>query len=102
MTEPEEARLRQALRDLPPPPLPEGLAARILAEATRRPQHQPWPRKLHRALQEWHYAWPLKLASLALCLVLGGLAGHWQGTPADVEMDAAATAMNSLFGDDLP
>lgn len=102
MTEPEEARLRHTLRSLPPPPMPEGLAERIVANASRRPQHQPWPRKLYRALQEWHYAWPLKLASLALCLVLGGLAGHWQGTPADVEMDAAATAMNSLFGDDLP
>lgn len=102
MSEPEEARLRHALRDLPVPPPPAGLAARILADATGRPQRQPWPRQLLRALQDWRYAWPLKLASLTLCLLLGGVAGHWQGAPADPEMDAAATALNSLFGDDQP
>lgn len=100
MTDPEETRLRRQLRGLPAPAMPGGLAERILAHATRLPQEQPWSLRLRRALQEWHYAWPLKLASLALCLILGGLAGHWQGTPSDLEMDAAATAMNNLFGDD--
>ena len=56
-------------------PLSEAAKARMIARATAAPQLLPWPRAaalaLERALSEWRYAMPYKLAAAAACVALG-------------------------------
>ena len=64
------------LKDLwPVEPLSEAAKARIIARAATAPQLLPWPRAaaqaLERALSEWRYAMPYKLAAAAACVALG-------------------------------
>ena len=64
------------LKDLwPVEPLSEAAKARIIARASAVPQLLPWPQAiisaLERALSEWRYAMPYKLAAAAACVALG-------------------------------
>ncbi len=64
------------LKDIwPVEPLSEAAKARIIARASAAPQLLPWPQTitsaLERALSEWRYAMPYKLAAAAACVALG-------------------------------
>ncbi|MDU9416258.1 hypothetical protein PSGK_10075 [Pseudomonas solani] len=97
----DEQDLRRRLAAQPRPTPPADLAARIVAHATAQPQRQPWSRRLQRALEQWRYGWQVKLASVALCGLLGLLVGH-VSTPADDDLDVAAQAMSPLLWTDQP
>jgi len=89
--------LRQHLASQPRPRPPRDLAARIVQAATAQPQRQPWYRDVQRALEQWRYGWPVKVASLTLCALLGVLAGHWTAPAADDDLQIAAHAMGGLL-----
>jgi len=64
------------LKDLWPVEPPSATAkARMIARATATAQLLPWPQAmasaLERALSEWRYAMPYKLAAAAACVALG-------------------------------
>jgi len=64
------------LKDIwPVEPLSEAAKARIIARASAAPQLLPWRQAitsaLERALSEWRYAMPYKLAAAVACVVLG-------------------------------
>ncbi|MEN0108311.1 MAG: hypothetical protein AAGC84_18075 [Pseudomonas sp.] len=92
--------LRQHLAAQPRPRPAAGLAARIVQHATAQPQHQPWYRRVQRALEQWRYGWPVKVASLALCGVLGVMAGQWSQPAGDADIQVAAEVMGTLLGVD--
>jgi hypothetical protein len=69
-----------------------GLAAQIIAHASALPQRHPWQWHLQRALDELRYGWQLKLASIALCGVLGLVAGQWQSSQLDIDNDVLLSA----------
>jgi hypothetical protein len=94
----DDDQLRQTLSRLPTPEPPHGLAARIVRQAVAQPQRLTGSGRLRRALEDWRYGWPVKLASLALCAILGLLAGQF-ATPAD-DLGFAAQAMDELLGSD--
>ena len=48
------------------------------------------------------YGWQLKLASLALCGVLGLLAGHAGAPAGDADLEVAAQAMDQLLWTEEP
>lgn len=91
MTHPDEA-LRAQLKRSPSIRPRADLAAQIIRHASALPQRHAWPWHLRRALDEWCYGWQLKLASIALCGVLGLLAGQWQGSEPDTDNDLLLTA----------
>ncbi len=59
----------------PVEPLSAAAKARMIARATAQPQLLPWPQAMatavERALSEWRYAMPYKLAAAAACIALG-------------------------------
>ncbi len=59
----------------PVDPLSATVKARMIARATAMPQLPPWPQAIasamERALSEWRYAMPYKLAAAAACVALG-------------------------------
>jgi len=64
------------LKDLwPVAPLSEAAKTRMIERALAAPQLLPWPlaaaAALERALSEWRYAMPYKLAAAVACVVLG-------------------------------
>ena len=97
-----EDPLVQQLRTSPrPQPRPE-LAAQIIRQATALPQIVGWRQRIQRALDELSYGWQFKLASLALCGVLGIFAGQWQDTTDDTELLVSAQLLDSaLYTEDL-
>jgi hypothetical protein len=86
-----------------PRPQPRAdLAAQIIRHATLREQHLDWQQRCLRALGEFSYAWQYKLASLALCGVLGVFAGQWQDTTDNTELLISAQMLDSaLYTEDL-
>lgn len=92
--------LRHHLAVQPRPRPAAGLAARIVREATAQPQRQPWYRRVQRALDQWRYGWPLKVASLALCGALGLMAGQWSSPAGDQDLQLAAQVMGNLLWDE--
>lgn len=92
--------LRQHLAGQPRPRPSADLAARIVHNATAHAQHQPWQRRLQSALEQWRYGWSVKAASLALCAVLGSMAGHWTPAPVDDDVHFAAQVMGTLLWTD--
>lgn len=91
MKHPDEA-LRTQLKRSPSIRPPADLAAQIIRHATALPQRHPWQWHLQRALDELSYGWQLKLASIALCGVLGLLAGQWQDGDLNTDNDLLLTA----------
>lgn len=94
------------LRDLlhaQPRPVPRAdLAAQIIRQATALPQQQPWYRHIQRALDELSYGWPIKLASLALCGLLGVYTGQEQSPGIDYDYLLSAQALEyTLYPEDL-
>ena len=59
----------------PVEPLSAAATARMIATATATPQLLPWPQTIasavERALSDWRYAMPYKLAAAAACVILG-------------------------------
>ncbi len=59
----------------PVEPLSAAKKARMIARATNTPQLLPWPQTVaavvERALSDWRYAMPYKLAAAAACITLG-------------------------------
>ena len=59
----------------PVEPLTAATRARMIAQASAGPQLLPWPRAfataVERALSEWRYALPYKLAAGCACIALG-------------------------------
>ena len=59
----------------PVEPLSAATTTRMIARATAAPQLLPWPQTMatavERALSDWRYAMPYKLAAAAACVVLG-------------------------------
>lgn len=98
----DEQDLRRRLAAQPRPTPPADLAARIVARATAQPQRPGWRRRLQRALEQWRYGWQVKLASLALCGVLGLLAGHAGAPAGDADLEVAAQAMDQLLWTEEP
>lgn len=93
----EDDELRALLARQPRPQPPADLAARIVQHATALPQRQSWALRLQKALEQWRYGWPVKVASLALCGVLGVLAGHWTAPTADTDIQIAGEVMGNLL-----
>lgn len=91
MTHPDHALRAQLKRSPSASPRPD-LAAQIIAHACALPQRHPWQWHLQRALNDLRYGWQLKLASIALCGVLGLLAGQWQGDDYNLDNDLLLTA----------
>jgi hypothetical protein len=89
---PSEQDLRAQLKRSPSISPRLGLAAHIIAHACALPQRQPWQWHLQRALDELRYGWQLKLASIALCGVLGLVAGQWQSSQLDIDNDVLLSA----------
>ena len=101
MNNAEEPLLKQLLASPRPQPRAD-LAVQIIHQATLRPQHLGWSQRCQRALDEFSYAWQFKLASLALCAVLGVFAGQWQETTSDSELLVSAQLLDSaLYPEDL-
>ncbi|MBP8185426.1 MAG: hypothetical protein KAX95_06035 [Pseudomonas sp.] len=100
MTQPDDA-LRAQLRRSPNLSPRADLAAQIIRHATRQPQQHPWYWHVQRALDELSYGWPLKLASIALCGVLGVLAGQWPSTDADSELILTAQTFDNALDPEL-
>ncbi|MDW3711401.1 MULTISPECIES: hypothetical protein [unclassified Pseudomonas] len=98
----DEQDLHRHLAAQPQPTPPAGLAARIVAHATAQPQRQGWRRQLAKALENWGYGWQVKLASVALCGVLGLLAGHFTGPGPDDDLVLAAQAVDQLLWTEEP
>ena len=94
--------LRENLRQNPRPLPATDLAARIIRQATAQPQRISGWLKLQRALDELSYGWQFKLASLALCGVLGVFAGQWQGYASDDELLLSAQLLDSALYTEEP
>lgn len=91
MKDPEQT-LREQLKHSPSIRPRADLAAQIIRHASALPQRHPWQWHLQRALEELSYGWQLKFASIALCGVLGVLAGQWQGDDIAADNDLLLTA----------
>ena len=83
-------------------PLSDATTARMINRALAAPQLLPWPQALgaavERALSDWRYAMPYKLAAAAACVALGlGIGLNVQ--PHDV--DAAGVAFSSTVGGEV-
>lgn len=97
----EDPLMQQLLASARPCPRPD-LAAQIIRQATAQPQMLGWQRRLQRALDELSYGWQYKLATLALCGMLGIFAGQWQDTTGDTELLVSAQLLDSaLFTEEL-
>ncbi len=94
--------LHDLLRGQPRPRPRPGLAAQISRQACALPQRQPWYRHVQRTLGELRYGWPVKLASLAVCGLLGLYGGHSQtpGLDNDYLLSVQALAY-TLYPEDL-
>ncbi len=78
------------------------LAAQIIRQATALPQRQPWYRHVQRALDELSYGWQVKLASFALCGLLGLYIGQEQVSAVDYDYLISAQALEyTLNQEDL-
>lgn len=101
MNNADDPLVRQLLAS--PRPLPrEDLAAQIVRQATLQTQQTGWQQRWQRALNEFTYAWQFKLASLALCGVLGVFAGQWQAATDNSELLISAQMLDSaLYTEDL-
>jgi hypothetical protein len=94
--------LRDLLHDQPKPVPRANLAAQIIRQASALPQRQPWYRHVQRALDELTYGWHIKLASLALCGLLGVYAGQEQAPGVDYDYLFSAQALEyTLYPEDL-
>lgn len=102
MKDPDQT-LREQLKRSPSIRPRADLAAQIIRHATALAQHRPWQWHLQRALDELRYGWQLKLASIALCGVLGLLAGQWQDgeVNADNDLLLIAQAFDSALNPEL-
>jgi hypothetical protein len=81
-----------------------GLADRIVARAVAEPQDLPLIFRLRQALiaglSEWRVGLNYKLASFALCAVVGlGIGLYQASVPIDVEVSGVAFDDNSLGGE---
>lgn len=94
-----EDPLVQQLLASPRPRQRRDLVEQIVRQATAQQQIVGW----QRALDDFAYAWQLKLASLALCSVLGVFVGQWQATAMDDnELLIGAQLLDSaLYTEDL-
>lgn len=94
--------LRHRLKAQPRPQPRPDLAAQIIRQATALPQQQPWYRPIQRALADLRYGWHIKLASLALCGLLGVYTGQAQTPSAEYDYLLSAQALDYiLFPEDL-
>jgi hypothetical protein len=100
MKQPDEALRAQLQRSPSISPRPD-LAAQIIRHASALPQRHPWYWHLQRALDELSYGWQLKLASIALCGVLGVLAGQWPSTDADSALILTAQTFDNALDPEL-
>jgi hypothetical protein len=101
MNNAEDPLVQQLQASPRPQPRPD-LAAQIIRQASARSQITGWQQHLQRAVDELGYGWQLKLASLALCGVLGIFAGQWQDTTYDTELLVSAQLLDSaLYSEDL-
>ena len=78
----EDKKLRELLRAGRFDDVSSGLAEKIIRSATALPQEQPlllkWRCFLERALSDWQYGLSYKMASFALCAMLGLGIGVYQ------------------------
>jgi hypothetical protein len=85
----------------PVEPLSVAAKARIIARATAGPQLPSWPKAiaaaLERALSEWRYGMPYKLAGAAACIALGLGLGLNMEPPHDHDV-AGLAFMNASAG----
>ncbi|MBF7731075.1 hypothetical protein [Pseudomonas sp. N040] len=95
---PREPLLQGSPRPVPRP----DLAAQIIRQALAQPQQQGWLPRWQRLLEELGYAWPYKLASLALCAALGVFAGQWQDSSDTTELLLSAQMLDSALGTEEP
>jgi hypothetical protein len=102
MMNPGDEPLIEQLRASPRPLPRADLAAQIIRQATAQPQRSGWPQRWQRALSELGYGWQFKLASLALCGVLGVFAGQWQDSPDDSELLLSAQMLDSALYTEEP
>ena len=99
---PIDDRLIEQLRASPRPQPRADLAAQIIRQATDQPQRLDWQKGWQRALAEFSYGWHYKLASLALCGMLGLFAGQWQDTTDDTELLVSAQMLDSALYTEEP
>ena len=99
----EENSVRERLRVWKLDPADDAMLDRIVKKSVTRPQMLPLGYKLQQWLtqcfSEWHSGFSYKLASLALCAVVGFSSGL---TSSDQAVDITTIAFGSVHeGDDL-
>ena len=94
--------LESLLHGSPRPEPHPGLAERITRQAIAQPQHRGWLQRWQRGLDDLRYGWPYKLASPALCGMLGVFAGQWQDTSDTTELFLSAQMLDSALGTEEP
>lgn len=102
MMNPGDEPLIEQLRASPRPLPRADLAAQIIRQATAQPQRLDWQKGWQRVLAEFSYGWQYKLASLALCGMLGLFAGQWQDSPDDSELLLSAQMLDSALYTEEP
>lgn len=101
MMKPNDDPLDTLFQSSPRPQPRSDLAAQIILQATAQPQRLGWQGNWQQALAELSYGWHYKLASLALCGVLGVFAGQWQESADDSEWLASAQMLdNALYSEE--
>ncbi len=99
---PPTDNLDEQLRSSPRPLPRDDLAAQIIRRATAQPQRLGWQQNWERALAELTFGWHYKLASLALCGMLGVFAGQWQDTTNDSDLLVSAQMLDSALYTEEP
>jgi len=84
----------------PVEPLSESAKRRLIGEAIRGPQLQPWPQAIaeavERALSEWRYGLAYKLAGATACITLGlGIGFNLEPHDHDIAGLALMTSTNA-------